>query len=193
MQVHACVLGGSLEALRWLVDENCCPIKSVRISGKSKDSSSKFTAIVTSRGRSLLSIAMEMNKIDIIRYLVVEKGLSLETDKGITPVMLMRSLELALRFIPQEGKDHGHDEEEAVEAHAEIQASAPFSPDYDETPMCSTPAPMSISTRTDSSVSYTEGSNSLNAIAMNFGAVGEPVVRDEEDNECIICCDARIE
>ena len=135
---------------------------------------------------------METNKIDIIRYLVVEKGLSLETDKRITPGMLMRSLELALRLIPQEGVDH--DEEEVVEAHAEIQTPAPFSPEYTESSLHPPPAPVSISARTDSSVSYTEASNSLTAVAMNFGAVGAPAIRDDDDdNECIICCDARIE
>ena len=47
--VHCAVLGGKLEILRWLVDENCCPIKSLRVSGKTKDHSNRYTPIVTSK------------------------------------------------------------------------------------------------------------------------------------------------
>jgi hypothetical protein len=68
-----------LTILRWLVDENMCPIKSVRISGKSKDAAGKYTPIVTSKGRALLGIAMEQSNIQMVRYLVVEKGISLST------------------------------------------------------------------------------------------------------------------
>jgi len=72
--VHCAVLGGSLRTLKWLVDEHCCPIKSVRVSGNTKNP--KYTAIVTSKGRSLLGIAMEISNIPIIRYLVAVKGVS---------------------------------------------------------------------------------------------------------------------
>ena len=191
--VHACVLGGSLKALRWLVDDNCCPIKSVRVSGKTKDNASKYTAIVTSRGRSLLSIAMETNNTEIVRYLVVEKRLSIATDKGITPAMLIRNLDLALRLIPgdsSEGDDindnnDDNDDDVTVEAEVEIQSPAPFSPDYMETP-----PPVPISERTGSSVSMAETNSSLNEIARNFGAIGGG---QQDDNDCIICFDAKIE
>lgn len=67
--VHCAVLGGNLQLLKWLVDEQCCPIKSVRVSGKSRDSAGRYTPIVTSKGRSLLGIAMENCYVQIVRYL----------------------------------------------------------------------------------------------------------------------------
>jgi hypothetical protein len=99
--VHCAVLGKNLSLLRWLVDENCCPIKSVRISSMSKNSAGKFTAIVTSKGRSLLGIAMELKCVDIVRYLVVDKGIILSGEKDVTTEMLVRNLDAALRLLPR--------------------------------------------------------------------------------------------
>jgi hypothetical protein len=74
-------MGGSLELLQWLVDTHCCPLRSIRISGKTRQSSGSFTPILTSRGRSLLGIAIENEKIeDLVRYLVVDKGMSSRQD-----------------------------------------------------------------------------------------------------------------
>ena len=97
--VHCAVLGGSLPLLKWLVDENCCPIKSLRVSG---GSGGTYTPIVTSKGRSLLGIAMENKDIQIIRYLVVRKGISLAGEQDITFEMLLRNLDKLLRLIPED-------------------------------------------------------------------------------------------
>ena len=98
--VHCAVLGGNLMLLKWLVDDNCCPIKSVRVSGKAKELSNRYTPIVTSKGRSLLGIAMENEVVDIVRYLVVNKGISIAGEKDVTPGMLMRNLDKVLRLMP---------------------------------------------------------------------------------------------
>lgn len=98
--VHCAVIGKSLALLEWLVDEHCCPIKSVRVSGLGKDSYGKYTAIVTSKGRSLLGISMEDGSIDIVRYLVVDKGIALVGEKDVTPAMLVRNLDAVLRMLP---------------------------------------------------------------------------------------------
>lgn len=62
-------MGGNIHLLKWLVDQQCCPIKSVRVSGKSRDAAGRYTPIVTSKGRSLLGIAMENCYTQIVRYL----------------------------------------------------------------------------------------------------------------------------
>jgi len=84
--VHCAVQGGNLNIVRWLLDEHFCPIKLVKKSSKS----SGDIAIVTSKGRSVLNIAMSSLKVDIIRYLVVEKG---------TPVYETKDLQLSLRAL----------------------------------------------------------------------------------------------
>ena len=98
--VHCAVLGGNIRCLKFLVDIHCCPIKSVRVS--SNGNSGKFTPIVTSKGRSLLGIAMEKENIEMIRYLVLQKGAILSGEMDITPDMLARNLENVLRMIPED-------------------------------------------------------------------------------------------
>jgi Zinc finger, C3HC4 type (RING finger) len=98
--VHCAVLGGNLDLLKFMVDENCCPIKSVRVSTSGKDPSNKYTPIVTSKGRSLLGIAMEGENLSIVRYLIVEKGLNLLGEKDLTHELLCRNFEKLLRMVP---------------------------------------------------------------------------------------------
>lgn len=102
--VHCAVLGGSLELLQWLVDTHCCPLRSIRISGKTRQSSGSFTPILTSRGRSLLGIAMEKEKIDLVRYLVVDKGMPLTGEKDLNMGTLIRILDRLLRTMPSPGQ-----------------------------------------------------------------------------------------
>lgn len=88
------------------MDENCCPIKSVRVSGRCRDASNSFTEISTSKGRSLLGIALENSNVGIVRYLVVEKGIQLAGEKDITMDTLCRNLDLVLRFLPEDAVGH---------------------------------------------------------------------------------------
>ena len=124
--VHCAALGGSLRLLKWLVDENCCPIKSLRVSGGA--SAGTYTPIVTSKGRSLLGISMENRNVDLIRYLVVYKGISLAGEKDITFEMLLRNLDKVLRLLPEEGgtAEEGTTEE-GMEKYADESAEVDLS------------------------------------------------------------------
>jgi len=93
-----------LELLQWLVDTHCCPLRSIRISGKTRQSSGSFTPILTSRGRSLLGIAIENEKVDLVRYLVVDKGMSLAGEKDLNMGNLIRLLDRMLRTLPPPDK-----------------------------------------------------------------------------------------
>ena len=119
--VHCAVLGGSLALLMWLVDEHCCPLRSIRISGRTRESSG-FTPILTSRGRSLLGIAMEEQNVDLIRYLVVDKGMPLTGEKELSIQRMIVILDRVLRLVPH---DHHRNELEVVEpAYATIPQSS---------------------------------------------------------------------
>ena len=88
--------------LQWLVDEHCCPLRSIRISnGKQRDNSGSYTPILTSRGRSLLGIALNNRNIGIVRYLVVEKRMLLAAEKGLSVDTLVQNLDLVLRILPE--------------------------------------------------------------------------------------------
>lgn len=88
--IHCAVQGGNLDIVRWLMDEHFCPIKLVKKNNGKGRKSSGQTSIVTSKGRSVLHIAMNGRKVDIIRYLVVDKGI---------PVYEMKDLHLSLRAL----------------------------------------------------------------------------------------------
>lgn len=89
--------------LKWLVDDHCCPLRSIRISnGKQKDLSGSYTPILTSKGRSLLGIALENRNIGIIRYLVVDKRMLLSAEKELSLETVIQNLDLVLRALPEE-------------------------------------------------------------------------------------------
>jgi hypothetical protein len=170
--VHCAVEGGKLSLLEWLVDEHCCPIKSVRVSGLGKDSYGKYTAIVTSRGRSLLGIGMENGQIPIVRYLVVEKGIALGGEKDVTTTMLIQNLDTVLRMLPGSCSTQTFEENDNVTVPiADFSGVPPVSPiRFGESP----------------------GARSLSEEARDFGAVyhnsrnGEsgPVGSPHGDDEC---------
>lgn len=72
-------------------------------SGKQKDSSSgSYTPILTSKGRSLLNIALTAKNIGIVRYLVVDKRMLLWAEKDLSMETLVQNLDLVLRILPEE-------------------------------------------------------------------------------------------
>lgn len=103
LAIQCAVLGGNLKLLKWLVDDHCCPLRSIRISnGKQKNSAGSYTPILTSKGRSLLGIALGNRNIGIVRYLVVEKRMLLSAEKGLSVEVLAQNLDLVLRVLPEE-------------------------------------------------------------------------------------------
>lgn len=99
--VHCAVLGRNLDLVKFLIDENCCPIKSVRVAG-TVSGRPKYTPIITSKGRSLLGIALENDDLPLLRYLVVEKGVSLHTEPNISLDQVCRALTNMLNIVPCE-------------------------------------------------------------------------------------------
>jgi len=97
--VHCAILGGKLSVLKWLVEEHFCSLwYSQR---KNKRPGTSQVPILTSKGRSLLTIALAQNDVDCARYLVVEKGYSIfDEQKGMSMTTAILMLEAALNRIP---------------------------------------------------------------------------------------------
>jgi Zinc finger, C3HC4 type (RING finger)/FYVE zinc finger len=95
--VHAAIEGGNINLVRWLVDDHYCPLKLVR-AGKSKRAGTDVL-IHTSKGRTALSIAIDRLSVDIMRYLVVELGVSIFESTDLKSSL--RALEAALIALPQ--------------------------------------------------------------------------------------------
>jgi hypothetical protein len=114
--VHCAVLGGNLQLLKWLIEEHCCPLRSIRISSAiQSDCHGSYTPILTSTGRSLLGIALENKIVGIVRYLVVDKRMSISTEKGLTIEMLGQNLDLVLRVLSEEALEIQRESSETKE------------------------------------------------------------------------------
>jgi hypothetical protein len=189
--VHCAVLGKNHKVLRWLVDEHCCPIKSVRVNGKTKDNASRYTAIVTSKGRTLLGLAMENESVEIVQYLVVKKRISISGEKDVTPGMLIRNLDKVLRLMPDPFDESQH----AGHCYPPEQSPHYIPEEYDRfSPIAPPSAP--------AFPEATPNSRSLSEEARDFGAIDRKSDNgnddDEEgggkkDDECIICFDSVID
>ena len=80
-----------METLKWLVDKHGCPI-----SIKQDSRTGRLQSVQTSAGRSLIDLAMTGKpKLAILRYLVMEKNLSVMDTKD--PSLAPRTLEALLR------------------------------------------------------------------------------------------------
>jgi hypothetical protein len=71
-------------------------------SGRQKDTNGSYTPILTSKGRSLLTIALGNRNIGIVRYLVVEKRMLLWAEKDLSIETLVQNLDLVLRILPED-------------------------------------------------------------------------------------------
>jgi hypothetical protein len=83
------------------VEEHFCPIKTTAAcNGRRKNANE--VSVMTSKGRSLLGIAMSGLKVDILRYLVVEKNVSVFEIKDLK--VSLRALETVLLALPAQGE-----------------------------------------------------------------------------------------
>lgn len=100
LPIHCAAEGGSLILLKWLVDVHFCPIKRIRTGNKNRSQSSD-EMIATSKGRTLLDIAMAGQKVDILKYLVQDKKVSMLAISGTRDLQAsLGALEAVLKAYP---------------------------------------------------------------------------------------------
>jgi len=97
--VHCAVEGGNIDILRWLVDDHFCPITTVPSGAKKPRRGAPENLISTSNGRNVLSIAVERLKVDMMQYLVVDRGVSIYESKNLESSL--RALEATLTALPR--------------------------------------------------------------------------------------------
>jgi len=98
--IHCAAEGGNLDLLRWLVDVHFCPISLVRTGNKKPEKENTNTPIVTSKGRSVLNIAMSKQNVEMMRYLVSEKSVSVYEIKDLSTSL--KALEAVLISYPSD-------------------------------------------------------------------------------------------
>ncbi|KAL3907582.1 MAG: hypothetical protein SGILL_008814, partial [Bacillariaceae sp.] len=90
----------NIDIVRWLMEDHFCPVKVIRTgSGKKpKKGGSPDFPILSSKNRSVLSIAMESLHVEILRYLVVDNNVSIYESKDLKASL--RALEAVLLALP---------------------------------------------------------------------------------------------
>lgn len=99
--IHCAVEGGNLSIVRWLMEDHFCPVKVIRTGGgskKSKKGGDQDYPILTSKNRSVLTIAMDNVHVNVLRYLVIDNGFSIYESKDLKGSL--RALEAVLAALP---------------------------------------------------------------------------------------------
>ena len=84
-----------MKLVEWLASDRFCPLRTLKKRGKKAE-----IPILTSKGRSPLSIALLHQKLDIVRYLVADKGLSLFEEKGSDGNFALVNFTSLLKMLP---------------------------------------------------------------------------------------------
>mmetsp|Transcript_16837 Transcript_16837/g.21295 ORF Transcript_16837/g.21295 Transcript_16837/m.21295 type:complete len:446 (+) Transcript_16837:3-1340(+) len=99
--VHCAILGGNLSTLKWLVDQHCCPITSSKKYRKEDTKHNEIgnEPILTSKGSSVLSLAMETHLLDFQKYLIVDKKVNIFEYTNLR--VALRNLAFSLHHLPE--------------------------------------------------------------------------------------------
>lgn len=89
LPVHCAIKGRNERLVRWLVETHSCPLQVVFTSKstKAKENEKYLPSLKTSKGRSILDLAMETQHCGILRFLVKEKNLSVFEVKDLNIVL----------------------------------------------------------------------------------------------------------
>uniref|UniRef100_A0A7S4AH86 FYVE-type domain-containing protein n=1 Tax=Pseudo-nitzschia australis TaxID=44445 RepID=A0A7S4AH86_9STRA len=101
--IHCAIEGGNLNIVQWLMEDHFCPVKVIRTSGsggvkRTKKGANQDYPILTSKNRSVLTIAMDNLHVKVLRYLVVDKGVSIYESRDLKGSL--RALEAVLNALP---------------------------------------------------------------------------------------------
>lgn len=89
LPVHCAIKGRNEKLVRWLVETHSCPLQMVITSKstKTKENEKYLPSLKTSKGRSILDLAMESQHCGILRFLVKERNLSVFEVKDLNIVL----------------------------------------------------------------------------------------------------------
>uniref|UniRef100_A0A7S1BQP3 RING-type domain-containing protein n=1 Tax=Corethron hystrix TaxID=216773 RepID=A0A7S1BQP3_9STRA len=177
--IHCSVISGNVELTRWLIEQHRTPIYSSKGDGKT----AKVSPLLTGKGQSLVYIAALNRNAEMLRYLVVERGISLKSIKCVTTALA--ALSSVLRHVPNENS---------------LQNSNPDEDGY---------IPHISSETSCASIATTGSTLSANNVRGNFDVIESAVemntkddissqqletqVEENDTEECIICFDKKID
>ena len=181
--IHCAAEGGNIQILRWLIDDHFCPIKVHLTSKKSTNTNTMaLSPIRTSKGRTVLSIAIESLKVEMMRYLVVELGISIYECKDLRPTL--SALEAALSALPCSIGHRNETVPQTVPTGVARWDNATFDDD------CSEPSSLGV----DDEAKYVDETKSRTSGSRNGGGGGgdQSGQQQQQQQVCVICFDRKI-
>jgi len=93
--IQMAVRGGSLSVVKWLMFEHYCPLYESNNRGKVR------TLLKTSKGRTVVDLALEQPKPEILKFLVTNQGVSLTEGAKKENRDSLKHLMCLVRLIPE--------------------------------------------------------------------------------------------
>jgi hypothetical protein len=115
LPIHCAAMGGSLDLFIWLTETHYCPIKRIRTGNKVK-SQGNDELITTSKGKSVIDIAMAGKQVDMLRFLVNEKGANFDRVKDLNVALGALEAVLKSSYEPEFNDESFEEEEEHSDA-----------------------------------------------------------------------------
>jgi hypothetical protein len=97
--IHLATVGGNLKLVRWLISERFCPLEMIDSKKKVKNQV-VYSPVLTSKGKSALELALVHQGLDIVHFLVVERGMSMFYQKNISGDVALANLTSLLNMLP---------------------------------------------------------------------------------------------
>lgn len=93
--IQMAVRGGNLSLVKWLMFEHYCPLYAGNSKGKER------ALLKTSKGRTVVHLALEQSKPEILKFLVTNQGLSLTDGAKKENRDSLRHLKCLVQLIPE--------------------------------------------------------------------------------------------
>ncbi len=187
LPVHCAILGKSEKLLRWLVETQCCPLQMFATSNKGiksskgKEMENYLPSLKTSKGRSILDLAMESKDCGIMRFLVKERELSVFEVKDLD--IVLRALDTLIK--QESSPTHGESTESKVKSSKNETKTGTSSSGKDKARKEKIkPAPSAAVAEKVKLFSLKPPSSTItNDTTFNFNSCGDS---DEEDEACFL-------
>ena len=96
--IHLAVLGGNLGLIKWMIETRYVPLRMVQTQKNGRKPVE--VPLLTSHGRSPMAIALLHQRLDIVRYFVVDLNLSFFAEENLNTGVALANFTTLLKLIP---------------------------------------------------------------------------------------------
>ncbi|KAL3919219.1 MAG: hypothetical protein SGARI_007263, partial [Bacillariaceae sp.] len=97
--IHMATISGNLKLVRWLTSERLCPLQTINTKRK-VNNQFVYEPIVTSKGLTVLEIALIKRRLDIVHFFVTDMKLSISDQNNVSSDIVLANLTSLLNMLP---------------------------------------------------------------------------------------------